>query len=162
MIIEACERKIDQIKKGCIITPAHRMRDISCRAKNKEFPVKVIGVHIDRCTACKTCELYCAAERGNNSKTLLKAVQESPMPKSRVRVEGRNNVSMPLQCRQCLDAPCLNACLAGALFRDPETNMVIVREDRCIACRTCTIFCPYGVIYPWPERKFALKCDRCN
>ena len=124
--------------------------------------MKVIGVHIDRCTACKTCELYCASERGSNGKTLLKAVQEFPTPKPRVRVEGRNNVSMPLQCRQCLDAPCLDACLAGALFRDPETNMVIVREDRCIACWTCTIFCPYGVIYPWPERKFALKCDRCN
>ena len=39
--------------------------------------------------------------------------------------------------------------------------MVVVREDRCIACWTCTMFCPYGVIYPWPERKFALKCDRC-
>jgi Fe-S-cluster-containing hydrogenase component 2 len=24
------------------------------------------------------------------------------------------------------------------------------------------MFCPYGVIYPWPERKFALKCDRCT
>jgi Fe-S-cluster-containing hydrogenase component 2 len=23
------------------------------------------------------------------------------------------------------------------------------------------MFCPYGVIYPWAERKFALKCDRC-
>lgn len=40
--------------------------------------------------------------------------------------------------------------------------MVIIREDRCIACWTCTLFCPYGVIYPWPERKMALKCDRCN
>jgi carbon-monoxide dehydrogenase iron sulfur subunit len=39
--------------------------------------------------------------------------------------------------------------------------MVVVQEDRCIACWTCTMFCPYGVIYPWPERKFALKCDRC-
>jgi len=40
--------------------------------------------------------------------------------------------------------------------------MVIINEDRCIACWTCTLFCPYGVIYPWPERKMALKCDRCN
>jgi Fe-S-cluster-containing hydrogenase component 2 len=24
------------------------------------------------------------------------------------------------------------------------------------------MFCPYGAIYPWPERKMALKCDRCN
>ena len=21
---------------------------------------------------------------------------------------------------------------------------------------------PYGAIYPWPERKMAMKCDRCN
>jgi carbon-monoxide dehydrogenase iron sulfur subunit len=40
--------------------------------------------------------------------------------------------------------------------------MVVVQEDRCIACWTCTMFCPYGVIYPWPERKIALKCDRCT
>ena len=124
--------------------------------------MKVIGVHLDRCTACKTCELYCAVERGSNGKTLLKAVQEFPVPKSRVRVEGNGNASMPLQCRQCLDAPCLEACLAGALDRDPETHMVVIHEERCIACWTCTIFCPYGVIYPWPERQMALKCDRCN
>ena len=124
--------------------------------------MKIIGVHLDRCTGCKTCELYCAAERGSNGKTLLKAVQETPVPTARVRVEGTNRVSMALQCRQCLDAPCLDACLAGALTRDPETQMVVIQEERCIGCWTCTIFCPYGAIYPWPERKVALKCDRCN
>ena len=124
--------------------------------------MKIIGVHLDRCTGCKTCELYCAAERGSNGKTLLKAVQESPCPKARVRVEGTNGTSMPLQCRQCMDAPCLDACLTGALARDPKTDMVIINEERCIGCWTCTVFCPYGVIYPWPERKIALKCDRCN
>ncbi len=124
--------------------------------------MEVIGVHPDRCTGCKTCELYCAAERGSNGKTLFKAVQEQPVPRPRVRVEGADRASFPLQCRQCLNAPCLDACLSGALTRDPETNMVIINEDRCIACWTCTLFCPYGVIYPWPERKMALKCDRCN
>lgn len=123
--------------------------------------MKVIGVHLDRCTGCKTCELYCAAERGSNAKTLLKAVRESPLPRPRVRVEGSSEAPFALQCRQCLQAPCLDACLAGALVRDPQTNMVVIREDRCIACWTCTIYCPYGVIYPWPERKVALKCDRC-
>ena len=123
--------------------------------------MKVIGVHLDRCTGCKTCELYCAVDRGSNEKTLLKAVQESPLPQARVRVEGNNQVPIALQCRHCLQAPCLDACLTGALTRDPESNMVVVQEDRCIACWTCTMFCPYGVIYPWPERKIALKCDRC-
>lgn len=123
--------------------------------------MKVIGVHLDRCTGCKTCELYCAVERGSNEKTLLKAVQESPSPRPRVRVEGSNEVPLPLQCRHCLNAPCLNACLSGALDRESETNLVVIREDRCIACWTCTMYCPYGAILPWPEREYALKCDRC-
>jgi carbon-monoxide dehydrogenase iron sulfur subunit len=123
--------------------------------------MKVIGVHLDRCTGCKTCELYCAAERGGDGKTLLKAVQESPQPKARVRVEGSNPLPLPMHCRHCLNAPCIEACLTGALTRDPKSNLVVVQEDRCIACWTCTMFCPYGVIYPWPDRKIALKCDRC-
>ena len=123
--------------------------------------MKVIGVHLDRCTGCKTCELYCAAERGSDGKTLLKAVQESPRPKARVRVEGNNQLPLPMHCRHCLNAPCIDACLTGALTRESKSNLVVVQEDRCIACWTCTMFCPFGVIFPWPERKMALKCDRC-
>ena len=123
--------------------------------------MKVIGVRKDRCTGCKTCELYCAAERCSESKTLLGAVQEAPVPLPRVRVEGGSGGAFPLQCRHCLQAPCLDACLTGALRRDEESGMVLIREDLCIGCWTCTAFCPYGVIYPSPERKIALKCDRC-
>ena len=124
--------------------------------------MKVIGVHLDRCTGCKTCELYCATERGSNSKSLLTAVQEIPLPQARVRVEGSNRMPVTLQCRQCKQAPCLDACLTGALHRDPDTEMVIIRENLCIGCWTCTVFCPYGAIYPWPARGVALKCDRCT
>ena len=123
--------------------------------------MKVIGVYLDRCTGCKTCELYCATERGSHGKILLKAVQELPTPQPRIRVEGNNELPLPLQCRHCLQAPCLDACLTGALIRDEKTNMVVIREDHCIGCWTCTAFCPYGVIFPWPEKGIALKCDRC-
>jgi carbon-monoxide dehydrogenase iron sulfur subunit len=124
--------------------------------------MQVIAVHLDHCTGCKTCELYCAVERGSSHKTLLKAVQESPLPRPRLRVEGGSAASFPVQCRHCLKAPCLDACLSGALVRDPASHMVVIQPDRCIACWTCTMFCPYGVIFPWPEREFALKCDRCT
>lgn len=124
--------------------------------------MKIIGIHLERCTGCKTCELYCATERGSNSKSLLTAVQETPLPQARVRVEGSNMMPVALQCRQCNQAPCLDACLTGALHRDPDTEMVVVRENLCIGCWTCTVFCPYGVIYPWPARGIALKCDRCS
>ncbi len=123
--------------------------------------MKVIAVHPDRCTGCRTCELYCATERGSNSKNLLQAATEEPLPKARVRVEGGGSLSFPLQCRHCRQAPCIDACLAGALVRDEESGLVVIREGLCIGCWTCTLFCPYGVIFPWPERKIALKCDRC-
>jgi carbon-monoxide dehydrogenase iron sulfur subunit len=116
---------------------------------------------MDRCTGCKTCELYCGAERGSEGKTLLKAVQETPAPQPRVRVEGSPDVSIPLQCRHCSQAPCLDACLTGALIRDEKSGMIIIRENLCGGCWTCTAFCPYGVIYSSPEKKIAIKCDRC-
>ena len=123
--------------------------------------MKVIGIHMDRCTGCKTCELYCGAERGSAGHTLLAAAQETPAPLSRVRVEGGTGRAFPLQCRHCLQAPCLDACLTGALRRDEKSGMVIIREELCIGCWTCTAFCPYGVIYASSERKIAVKCDRC-
>ena len=123
--------------------------------------MKVIAVHVERCTGCKTCELYCATERGSDARTLAGALQEDPVPQARLRVEGTGEASLPVQCRHCLEAPCLDACLTGALEREPTQGMVVVREDRCIACWTCVMFCPYGVIFPWPDRRFALKCDRC-
>lgn len=123
--------------------------------------MKVIAVHLDRCTGCKSCELYCATERGSNAKTLLQAAQETPLPQARVRVEGNHSKSVAMQCRHCQQAPCLDSCLTGALTRDADSGIVVIRESSCIGCWTCTLFCPYGVIYPWPERKIALKCDRC-
>ena len=50
--------------------------------------MKVIGVHMDRCTGCKTCELYCGAERGSDGKTFLPPSRRPRFPQPRVRVEG--------------------------------------------------------------------------
>jgi Fe-S-cluster-containing hydrogenase component 2 len=52
------------------------------------------------------------------------------------------------------------ACLTGALGREGE-EPVLLREERCIGCLTCTVFCPYGVIFPRKEEKVVVKCDRC-
>jgi len=123
--------------------------------------MKVIGIRSGRCLGCKTCELYCATERGSEGKTLLKAVQETPLPLSRVRIEGESGAAFPLQCRHCLQAPCIEACLAGALRREEASGMVLINENLCVGCWTCAAVCPYGVIYPFPERKIAFKCDRC-
>jgi carbon-monoxide dehydrogenase iron sulfur subunit len=69
--------------------------------------------------------------------------------------------SIPLQCRHCKDAPCLDACSTGALRKDPETETVIYDDSKCITCWMCVMICPFGIISPSSERGMILKCDRC-
>jgi carbon-monoxide dehydrogenase iron sulfur subunit len=73
--------------------------------------MKVIGIRMDRCTGCKTCELYCGAERGSEGKTLLAAVQETPAPQPRVRVEGARDAA--IACRPRVSMPASPAPCAG-------------------------------------------------
>jgi carbon-monoxide dehydrogenase iron sulfur subunit len=60
------------------------------------------------------------------------------------------------------------ACLAGAIFRDPETDTVLVNPDTCINCASCAMACPYGVIRfhedgtAPPDKTVAVKCDNCD
>jgi carbon-monoxide dehydrogenase iron sulfur subunit len=57
----------------------------------------------------------------------------------------------------------LNACISGALWRDPSgEGAVLLRADKCIGCWTCIMMCPYGVVGQQRDgRRLAIKCDRC-
>lgn len=114
-----------------------------------------------RCLGCKTCEIRCAVERGSVSKNLTEAVNEAVTPSPRVYVGWNNELPVPIQCRHCEDAPCLEICSTGAMQRDAETGCTYVNEQKCIACWMCVMTCPYGVINPNAQRKLADKCDQC-
>jgi carbon-monoxide dehydrogenase iron sulfur subunit len=122
--------------------------------------MKRIFVQWERCTACKTCQIACMVEH-SAAKDLFAAMFETPRPRTRVYVEAVNGSQVPILCRQCDDAPCLNACIAGALYRDEATGAVRSNLDRCIGCWTCVMVCPYGVVTRQLETQRALKCDLC-
>jgi carbon-monoxide dehydrogenase iron sulfur subunit len=124
--------------------------------------MKSIFVNTDRCVACKTCEVICALHRSSLSRRLPEALYEKIPPQARVRVEptgGENG--FPVQCRHCQDAPCLDACPAAALYRDPE-GLVLVHDDRCIGCWMCVMVCPFGAPQPFRSFRKILKCDLCK
>jgi carbon-monoxide dehydrogenase iron sulfur subunit len=79
----------------------------------------------------------------------------------RLRVEERGIVSFSVRCQQCDDAPCVQACLTGALARDSVSLEAQVDQERCIGCWTCLLVCPLGAIRQDTEQKKALKCDLC-
>lgn len=124
--------------------------------------MKQIFTYLDRCTGCRSCEVACAVEH-SQSKTLSGALFETPRPRPRLAVETSLGEPVPLLCRHCEDAPCLNACISGAIYRDPaHEGLVLQNPSKCIGCWTCIMVCPFGVISPQLDgRRVAVKCDRC-
>ncbi len=122
--------------------------------------MKEIFVDIERCTACKACEIACAVEH-SSTKTLFGAIFESPAPQKRVHVEPALAYAYPVRCLHCTDAPCIAACPNGAMTRDALTGSVIVLEDRCQGCFMCAMVCQFGAISVSTSKLTALKCDRC-
>ncbi len=122
---------------------------------------KEIFVRIDRCVACKTCEIQCALKRSSLSQRLPEAIYEavSPMPRLQVQPIGDHG-SLPIQCRHCEDAPCLDACPSGALQREKD-GLVVMQGGKCIGCWMCLMVCPFGAIKPFREFRKAIKCDSC-
>ncbi len=124
--------------------------------------MKSIWVNPERCVGCRTCEVACALHRSSLSRRLPEAIYEDLPPLPRVRVEPiSEEKGFPLQCRHCDGAPCLDACPAGALYREEE-GLVLVRDERCIGCWMCVMVCPFGAVQPFRQYRKILKCDRCK
>ncbi len=121
---------------------------------------KAIVVNIEKCLACKSCELACALVH-SKSKVLEEAITESPPPQSMVTVEAAGESGIPMQCRHCADAPCISICPTAAMHRHEVNSPVLIDKDKCIGCRDCLIVCPFGVIDITRDGKAVVKCDLC-
>jgi len=121
---------------------------------------KTIVVNVEKCLACKSCELACAIEH-SRSKVLEEAVTESPSPQRMVTVEAAGKYGVPMQCRHCEDAPCIAVCPTAAIHRCRENDPVVIDEGKCIGCKFCLMVCPFGVIDITRDGKAVVKCDLC-
>ena len=63
-------------------------------------------------------------------------------------------------CKHCHNAPCLEACPTGALFRT-EFDTVVVQQDICNGCGYCVPACPFGVVAVSENDGKAHKCTLC-
>jgi carbon-monoxide dehydrogenase iron sulfur subunit len=124
--------------------------------------MKKVYVKEEVCIGCRLCEVYCQLQHARSSDLVKAFKKESPPPLPRLRVDESGVVSLSVHCQQCQDTPCIQACLTGALSRDPESRLVTVDEDKCIGCWTCVLVCPLAAIRQDIEQKKALKCDLCQ
>jgi formate dehydrogenase iron-sulfur subunit len=63
-------------------------------------------------------------------------------------------------CKHCHNAPCLEACPTGAIFKT-EFDTVVVQPDICNGCGYCVPACPFGVVEVSEGDGKAHKCTLC-
>jgi len=124
--------------------------------------MKKIFIKEEYCMGCRLCEIHCIVQH-SKTKNIIKTYKgDETKPLPRVIVEESGHLSFALQCRHCEDAPCLDACLTGAMHRDKKTGAVICDEDKCVGCWMCIMSCPFGAIARNKDgKKVASKCDLC-
>ncbi|MBM3705982.1 MAG: 4Fe-4S dicluster domain-containing protein [Actinobacteria bacterium] len=124
--------------------------------------MKKIFIEEQYCIGCRLCEIYCQVRHSKSRKILKAFRKELQSIVSRVTVEEIGYNSFAIQCRHCADAPCVDACISGAMIKNENTGVVICDQDRCVGCWSCIMVCPYGVIKrDISGRKVASKCDLC-
>ncbi len=120
----------------------------------------------DRCVGCYACIVACKLEHGLPPHPTAPPAAE-PQGISLTDVyrygpyrEGDRVIQyfVPLSCMHCSDAPCIKACPARALHKDPETGATLVAKDRCIGCRMCLMVCPYSA----PRYNEQGECELCD
>jgi formate dehydrogenase iron-sulfur subunit len=107
-------------------------------------------IDLTRCAGCNSCALACKAVND-----LPNADEEPPGLSSEAytfvdtrrvtMADGQTETrTVKRQCMHCLDAACVSACPAAAMYKSEE-GPVIYRAERCLGCRYCQMACPFEV-----------------
>jgi formate dehydrogenase iron-sulfur subunit len=148
-------------------------------------PGKKYGFFTDTtvCIGCKACEVACKEWNAlpadnlslsgmsyDNTRQLSANTWRHVMFVEKLDGDGGRPTEMPAfqsnwlmmsdVCKHCANAPCLEACPTGALFKT-EFDTVVVQQDICNGCGYCVPSCPFGVVELNMLDGKAHKCTLC-
>jgi len=116
--------------------------------------VKVLFINPERCVGCMACLMACSMKQGE-----ITSPTNSMILPVRLR---KQEINIPVVCRQCAKPLCADVCPMGALSRDEKTGAMVVDPDLCIACGMCMVACPLGGISVNTKVGHSLKCNLCE
>lgn len=105
-----------------------------------------VVVNVDACIECRSCAAAC-----------FYGHEEIPV----VHFARVGAAMLPALCRQCLDAPCVEACPADAMKQDAH-GAVYRAIFICRGCGSCTWACPFGMLERTTFRGEIARCDLCH
>ena len=114
------------------------------------------AIDLRKCIGCHACTIACKSEHDipvGVNRCWVKTVEKGTFPQTQ-------RLFLPVLCNQCEDAPCMNICPTGALFRRRD-GIVDLNGDSCIGCRGCMAACPYDQLFIDPNTRTAEKCNFC-
>jgi anaerobic carbon-monoxide dehydrogenase iron sulfur subunit len=117
--------------------------------------MKRIFCEIEKCLACRSCEMACAdAHTTHRPRIHVQAIdEEGTLHKAR---------AIAIQCRQCEAPACALACISGGIRKDEKTGAITINLEKCVGCWSCIMVCPVGAITRNNNMHQALKCDGCS
>lgn len=122
------------------------------------------------CIGCQTCEIACVSAHNAEGQAI-----DSKYFFPRLKVVKDGDVTGPVMCRHCEDAPCASVCPTGAIAFSKDS--VEIDQIKCIGCKTCVLACPYGAMtvvthdvprvaedmgFGFISQSEAQKCDLCS
>ncbi|MEI6631009.1 MAG: 4Fe-4S dicluster domain-containing protein [bacterium] len=107
--------------------------------------MKRLFVDLDICSSCKECISCC---------------EYFYHPQNNGVAGLREYSTFAIICRHCEEAPCVNSCYHNALERGSDGHLKRYKM-RCTSCKSCTLACPFGVIFADFIPYLDSKCDYC-
>jgi molybdopterin-containing oxidoreductase family iron-sulfur binding subunit len=130
------------------------------------------ALSLSRCKGYRDCVHACVKENNTSRNPEIQYIRVLEIDRGAVRLSGADahydhesvpqpgKMYLPVQCFQCENPPCVDACPVDATWMEPD-GIVVVDYDHCIGCRYCMTACPYWARrFNWTEP--SLPADELN
>ena len=121
---------------------------------------KAFYYDMKKCAGCHACQVACRDRNAlYNVGEIFRKVdiyEGGKYPKPWMYI-------LSIACNHCARPACVAACPNGAMYKDPDTGLVLVDEELCIGCGACVEACPYHepILMEKEGKTVAAKCDGC-